>query len=104
MSTAIEIFTRDLFAYNHSLQIKAGYARAKPIGGFSMNVGFIGTGTMGSLLIEALIASGALSPKQIAVSNRTFAKAQALANRYSGMRAEYTNAAAACGCDIVFCA
>lgn len=102
MSTAIEIFTRDLFAYNLSLQIKAGYARAKPIGGFSMNVGFIGTGTMGSLLIEALIASGALSPKQIAISNRTFAKAQALANRYSGMRAEYTNAAAACGCDIVF--
>ncbi|WP_419873910.1 late competence protein ComER [Candidatus Pristimantibacillus sp. PTI5] len=67
-----------------------------------MNVGFIGTGTMGSLLIEALIASGALSPTQIAVSNRTFAKAQALAIRYSGMKAEFTNAAAACGCDIVF--
>lgn len=67
-----------------------------------MNVGFIGTGTMGSLLIEALIASGALSPTQIAVSNRTFAKAQALANRYSGMKAENTNAAAACGSDIVF--
>lgn len=67
-----------------------------------MNVGFIGTGTMGSLLIEAFIASGALSPAQIAVSNRTFAKAQALASRYSGMRAEYTNAGAACGCDIIF--
>ncbi|WP_141506105.1 late competence protein ComER [Paenibacillus luteus] len=67
-----------------------------------MNVGFIGTGTMGSLLIEALIASGALSPAQIAVSNRTFAKAQALADRYSGMRAEYTNAGAASGCDILF--
>jgi competence protein ComER len=80
----------------------SGFARAKPIGGFSMNVGFIGTGTMGSLLIEAFIASGALAPAQIAVSNRTFAKAQALANRYSGMRAEYTNAGAACGCDIVF--
>jgi competence protein ComER len=67
-----------------------------------MNVGFIGTGTMGSLLIEAFIASAALSPSQIAVSNRTFAKAQALANRYSGLRAEYTNAGAACGCDIIF--
>ncbi|OBZ08211.1 MULTISPECIES: late competence protein ComER [Bacillales] len=67
-----------------------------------MNVGFIGTGTMGSLLIEAFIASAALSPSQIAVSNRTFEKAQALANRYSGMRAEYTNAGAACGCDIIF--
>jgi competence protein ComER len=70
--------------------------------GSSMNVGFIGTGTMGSLLIEALLASGALKPPQIAISNRTFAKAQALAVRYSGMRAEYTNADAACGSDIVF--
>lgn len=67
-----------------------------------MNVGFIGTGTMGSLLIEAFIASGALTPAQIAISNRTFAKAQALADRYSGMRAEKTNAGAACGCDIIF--
>ncbi|RCW51333.1 late competence protein ComER [Paenibacillus prosopidis] len=67
-----------------------------------MNVGFIGTGTMGSLLIEAFIASGALTPAQIAISNRTFAKAQALADRYSGIRAEKTNAGAACGCDIIF--
>ncbi|WP_028610341.1 late competence protein ComER [Paenibacillus harenae] len=67
-----------------------------------MNVGFIGTGTMGSLLIEAFIASGALSPSQISVSNRTFAKAQALADRYSGMRAEFSNESAACGCDVVF--
>lgn len=67
-----------------------------------MNVGFIGTGTMGSLLIEAFIASGALSPPQITVSNRTFAKAQALADRYSGMKAEAANAGAACGSDIVF--
>lgn len=67
-----------------------------------MNVGFIGTGTMGSLLIEAFISSGALSPAQITVSNRTFSKAQALADRYSGIRAEHTNAEAACGKDIVF--
>jgi competence protein ComER len=53
-----------------------------------MNVGFIGTGTMGSLLIEAFIASGALLPTQIVISNRTFAKAQALANRFSGLKAE----------------
>lgn len=67
-----------------------------------MNVGFIGTGSMGTLLIEAFIASGALSPAEVAVSNRTYAKAQALADRYSGMRAEYTNADTACGSDIVF--
>lgn len=67
-----------------------------------MNVGFIGTGTMGSLLIEAFIASGALKPAQIAISNRTYSKAQALADRHPGMRAEPTNAGAATGCDIVF--
>jgi Pyrroline-5-carboxylate reductase len=67
-----------------------------------MNVGFIGTGSMGSLLIEAFIAAGALSPAEIAVSNRTFAKAQALADRYPGLRAEYANLDAACGSDIVF--
>ncbi|MDQ6423321.1 late competence protein ComER [Paenibacillus sp. LHD-117] len=67
-----------------------------------MNVGFIGTGSMGSLLIESFIASGALGPTEIAVSNRTHAKAQALADRYPGMRAEYSNADAACGADYVF--
>ncbi|WP_341278445.1 late competence protein ComER [Paenibacillus sp. FSL H8-0537] len=67
-----------------------------------MKVGFIGTGTMGSLLIEALIASGALESDQISVSNRTFAKAQALADRYAGLQAEASNARAAFGKDIVF--
>ncbi|MCR2803217.1 late competence protein ComER [Paenibacillus soyae] len=67
-----------------------------------MNVGFIGTGSMGTLLIEAFIASGALSPAEVAVSNRTYAKAQALADRYPGMRAEFKNAETACGSDIVF--
>ncbi|MDF2836194.1 MAG: Pyrroline-5-carboxylate reductase [Paenibacillus sp.] len=67
-----------------------------------MNVGFIGTGSMGSLLIESFIASGALGPAEIAVSNRTYAKAQALADRYPGMRAEYRNADVARGADYVF--
>jgi len=67
-----------------------------------MKVGFIGTGSMGTLLIEAFIASGALSPAEVAVSNRTFAKAQALADRYPGMRAEYANSNTVCGSDIVF--
>ncbi|REK77442.1 late competence protein ComER [Paenibacillus paeoniae] len=67
-----------------------------------MNVGFIGTGSMGTLLIEALVASGALAPAEIAISNRTYAKAQAIADRYPGMRAEYTNAETARGSDILF--
>ena len=67
-----------------------------------MNVGFIGTGSMGSLLIEAFVASGALSPSEITISNRTFSKAQALASRYPGMRAEYMNAEAARNNEIIF--
>jgi competence protein ComER len=67
-----------------------------------MNVGFIGTGSMGSLLIESFISSGALAPNDITVSNRTYAKAKALAERYPGMRAVNTNADAACGSDYVF--
>lgn len=67
-----------------------------------MIVGFIGTGTMGCMLIEAFIASKGLSPHEIIVSNRTFTKAEALANRYPGMRAEYSNIAVAKESDIVF--
>lgn len=67
-----------------------------------MKVGFIGTGSMGSLLIEAFMTSGALLPAEVVVSNRTFAKAQALAERYPGLKAEFYNADTARSCDIVF--
>ncbi|GMK41370.1 ComE operon protein 4 [Paenibacillus sp. CCS19] len=67
-----------------------------------MNVGFIGTGSMGSLLIGAFITSGALKPSQIAASNRTIAKVESLAIQYPGLRVKSTNAEAALGRDIVF--
>ncbi|MFF2481603.1 late competence protein ComER [Paenibacillus sp. NPDC058071] len=67
-----------------------------------MNVGFIGTGTMGSLLVEAFLKAKALRPTQISVSNRTYAKAQALAERYPGLRAVHANAAVAANSDLIF--
>ncbi|UVI32046.1 late competence protein ComER [Paenibacillus spongiae] len=67
-----------------------------------MNVGFIGIGSMGSLLIDAFIGSGALDPMQITASNRTFAKAESMAHRYPGLRAVHANKEAAAGSDIVF--
>jgi len=67
-----------------------------------LNVGFIGAGSMGGMLVEAFIRSGALSPERIAVANRTHAKAERLALRYPGLRAVRTNAEAAAGRDIVF--
>ncbi|WP_248926788.1 late competence protein ComER [Paenibacillus hamazuiensis] len=51
-----------------------------------MKVGFIGTGSMGSILIEAFIQSGALIPEQMLINNRTRSKAERLAAAYSGLR------------------
>lgn len=67
-----------------------------------MKVGFIGTGSMGGLLVEAFIRSGALRPGDITVANRTAAKAERLASRYPGMRTAQSNADAVSGCDLVF--
>ncbi len=47
-----------------------------------MKVGFIGTGSMGSILIEAFIQSGALNPEDIIASNRTASKVERLAAAY----------------------
>ncbi|WP_028544890.1 late competence protein ComER [Paenibacillus taiwanensis] len=52
-----------------------------------MNVGFIGTGSMGTILIESLIQSGALEPDQVVATNRTFNKVQRLASQYPGLHA-----------------
>lgn len=54
-------------------------------------IGIIGTGSMGSMLVDALIASKALSPSQIIVTNRTHAKAEALAARHPGLIALASN-------------
>lgn len=51
-----------------------------------MKVGFVGTGSMGTILIESFIQSGALEPQQIMAVNRTQEKAQALAYRYPGIQ------------------
>jgi competence protein ComER len=55
-------------------------------------VGFIGTGSMGRTLVEALIRSGALRPSEILLSNRTRSKAQALAESHPGIRIAESNA------------
>lgn len=62
-------------------------------GGMDMDrIGFIGTGSMGSILIEALLAAKALSPGQIIASNRTPAKAEWLAERHPGLTVAASNA------------
>ncbi|WP_308638812.1 late competence protein ComER [Paenibacillus silvisoli] len=67
-----------------------------------MNVGFIGIGSMGSLLIDTFIGSGALKPSQITASNRTFSKALCLADRHPGLQAVPSNRDAVVNQDLIF--
>ncbi|MEK5407563.1 late competence protein ComER [Paenibacillus polymyxa] len=67
-----------------------------------MKVGFIGTGSMGSLLIESFIHSDALKPQQILASNRTYSKVAELARRYPGLHAAQSNRETAAESDILF--
>ncbi|PNQ84018.1 late competence protein ComER [Paenibacillus polymyxa] len=67
-----------------------------------MKVGFIGTGSMGSLLIESFVHSDALKPQQILASNRTYSKVAELARRYPGLHAAQSNRETAAESDILF--
>ncbi|MCE5167730.1 late competence protein ComER [Paenibacillus profundus] len=67
-----------------------------------MKVGFIGTGSMGSTIIEALIQSGALEPEQVIASNRTIQKVQNLASQYPGLQVALSNTETVEQSDIVF--
>ncbi|WFB60377.1 late competence protein ComER [Paenibacillus sp. BR1-192] len=67
-----------------------------------MKVGFIGTGSMGSLLIDAFIQSGALLPEQIRVSNRSPEKPLQLAKRHPGLTVCSCNTETASHSDLLF--
>lgn len=67
-----------------------------------MKVGFIGTGSMGSLLVEAFVNAGAMLPGDITVSSRTRSKAEALSIRCPGLRLADSNAEAARMADVLF--
>jgi competence protein ComER len=71
-------------------------------GGIHLNVGFVGTGSMGSILIQAFIQSGALNPEQMLIINRTISKAERLAEQYPGLRVAATPAQLALECQVVF--
>lgn len=67
-----------------------------------MKVGFIGTGSMGTTLIDALIQSGAVTPEQVIASNRTMDKVQRLASQHPGLQVSPSNAETVRISDIVF--
>jgi competence protein ComER len=67
-----------------------------------MNIGFIGTGSMGSILIESFIQTGALLSDQIVASNRTSGKIDRLADRFVGLQKASTNIEVVQRCEIIF--
>jgi len=70
--------------------------------GMDKKIGFIGTGSMGTILIEAFLNAEAFAPEQVLVTNRTSAKAKALADKYPGMRVAGSGKEVAGQCDITF--
>ncbi|WP_151735948.1 late competence protein ComER [Paenibacillus tengchongensis] len=67
-----------------------------------MKVGFIGTGSMGGLLINAFLAAGALAPGDVLASNRSRHKLLQLESRYPGINLCGSNRETAAGSDILF--
>ncbi len=47
-----------------------------------MKIGVIGTGSMGSILIESFVDSSAVNPSQLFITNRTLSKTERLAEKY----------------------
>jgi competence protein ComER len=73
-----------------------------PWGDKKMKIGFIGAGSMGSLLIGAFIRAGAMQPETIVVSSRTPSKLSILAEQYPGLQIAAANNDAAIEADYLF--
>ena len=69
-----------------------------------MKIGFIGLGNMGSSLAAGLLGSGAISPEDTVVANRSPSKAVSFAERFPGVTVAESNVKAAKGCDMLFLA
>jgi competence protein ComER len=67
-----------------------------------MKIGIIGTGNMGTILIEALIDGKAVSPSSMVITNRTKSKAMLLKDKYKNLRVGENAAEVASQSDLVF--
>ncbi len=70
--------------------------------GFSGYVGFIGTGTMGSILIDAFLRARAFMPEQLIIHNRTPQKAYAIAHKHHGIAVASCNVEVAKQAELLF--
>lgn len=67
-----------------------------------MNVGIIGTGNMGSILIEALITSKALQPSDIIITNRSEVKVNRIKAQYNDIHVVTNASEVTKMCDMIF--
>jgi competence protein ComER len=67
-----------------------------------MRLGFIGTGSMGSILIESFLTSKALLPNQMIASNRSPDKLMRLLEKYPGLKMAKTNSQTVQESDMIF--
>lgn len=67
-----------------------------------MKVGFIGYGSMGSIMVEAFLRHDALAPEEIIVSNRTAGKLDELGERHPAVGRSADNALVAGQSDLLF--
>lgn len=67
-----------------------------------MKIGIIGTGNMGTILVEGLIDGKAVSPSSMVITNRTKTKAMLLKDKYKGIRVGENAAEVASQSDLVF--
>ena len=68
----------------------------------SMKIGVIGTGNMGTILIEAWLETKTLKPSDLIITNRTLSKALALQKKYDGIEVTNTAAELAKLADVIF--
>ncbi|WP_256760146.1 late competence protein ComER [Cohnella sp. WQ 127256] len=67
-----------------------------------MKIGFIGAGSMGSLLVGAFVRAGVMQPDDIVISSRTSSKLTTLADQYPGLQIARSNRDAANGAEYLF--
>ncbi|WP_414470314.1 pyrroline-5-carboxylate reductase dimerization domain-containing protein [Methanobacterium sp. ACI-7] len=65
-------------------------------------IGFIGYGSMGSMIINGLLNSSSLEPKDIIISNRSFSKLQKIKNKYPEIEITSDYQYVASKCDRIF--
>lgn len=67
-----------------------------------MNIGIIGTGNMGRILVEAMIDGKAISPSSMMITNRTKSKAMLLKDKYKELKVGANPRQVAAESDLIF--